>query len=177
MVWIFDYTALKLGENSYPLEISFLNMTCPEDCHIFHIKYPCNYFNNFAAKTYCYDHGISWQEGDETIYSAMHKITKGLVPNNKVQIIVDSEEKRQFLKPWFSNVLLFGYQIPRMHKYYQEAPQCLRHAAAVTNLPISSSSSSDCSMKRCIQLMLCYNDTVMYTNNASSLIIYNSYKV
>jgi hypothetical protein len=173
MVWIFDYTALKLGDNSYPLEISFLNMICPEHCNIFHIKYPCNYFNNFTAKTYCYDHNITWQEDDETIYSAMYKITKELVPNNKVQIIVDSEEKRRFLKPWFSNVLIFGNQMPRLHKYYQDAPQCSRHAAASTNLQISS----DCSKKRCIQLMLCYNDAVMYTNNASSLIIYNSYKV
>jgi hypothetical protein len=166
MLWIFDYSAIKINGDNYPLEIAIIKADAPTECqHVFHIKYPCNYFNNFKSKTYCNDHGLTWQDGDETLYSAVHTITKDLIYNKNTPIIVNSYEKQLFLKPWYNNVLVFGDYMPIISPYYQEAPVCSRHGA-----------TDQCAMRNCMQLLLWYNDKIMYINNPNSLVRYNTFK-
>jgi hypothetical protein len=164
MVFIFDYVALQLGFDKFPLEIALLNTNLPDKCHVVYIKYPCNYFNNFSAKQYCNNHGLTWQEGDETLYSAMHTITKQLVVNTHCEIVVNSYDKLVFLHPWFKNVLVFDNSSLPLQK--QIFP-CYRHACDNNN-------KHRCARTECVNLMLSYNNSIMYINNPTSLIIHHT---
>jgi hypothetical protein len=164
MLWIFDYIPYRIEKDSFPLEIALLNVNT-QQCHVFYIKYPNNYFNNFRAKIQHENHELQWKEDDETLYSAMFTVQK-LVSCNNAQIIVNNWEKHDFLQRWFKNVLVFGSLTPP-HIHYHNATPCSRHA----------NNDEFCAKRQCIRLMLCYNDRIMYVNNPMSLMLENFNKL
>jgi hypothetical protein len=163
-LWAFDYTGVKLqNSGEFPLEIAVVNFAAPKDVHVFYIKYPCNYFNNFTQKLCCPTHGCIWQDNDETLYSAIYSITHHLITSKNAKIFVNSDDKRKFLRPWFkNNVSVLNTTNEKL--LCKKVPLCSRHV-----------DNGDCAKKGCIQLMLNYNDNIMYSNNPMSLCIYHIY--
>ena len=97
-MWIIDFESYQINSAFYPLEICLLNTADQSKCFVYYVKYPCNYFNNLTTKYQFLTHGLTWGEGDETIYSAISSILSKLGP--KDVIYVKGLEKKRLVESW-----------------------------------------------------------------------------
>lgn len=100
-MWFVDLTFYRIDTFNFPTEIAVLNRQTLA-CTVYHINYPCNYFNNFKDRIVYHGHPLNFMSDDETLYSVIHQLTS-LVGKTDV-ILVDSNEKQKFLSRWFNNV-------------------------------------------------------------------------
>jgi hypothetical protein len=105
--WIIDFESYQIDSAFYPLEICILNV-CTQQCFLFFVKYPRNYFNTNATLRYQFRrHGLHWDDGDQSLHDTVMELKRIITNNaNTVKIYVKGELKHKLVSYWFTTQLV-----------------------------------------------------------------------
>jgi len=153
-VWILDFECYQFLAVYYPVEIALLDVNNVV-CSSYYIKYPGVNIKNATEKWQHKRHGLTWNEGDETLQNAINHIqSKVTTSNDKVHIYVKGEQKQQLVSNWFLfchenshvHVLDIGNRAPNFNTLKDQCvgETCTKH---LTNL------QHFCARRKCFQLL------------------------